>query len=688
MSKERHNHWLTPTTSLLSFTCGVALAIIHHIFYSSLNNTAVNADVYNFAGFRVSQQQINTATGTTLAFLSRACFLVTLSSAYTQHFWLLVGRNGRRTRVKTLDVMYGALDNVWNLCRVGVWWKRPVLLLTGVVSWLLPIAFVITPATLSVVVAPVSPLQSDLLHVPQADFSSLKFLAPGQSNSFVGGPADPNTLIYNGPTFTAQWIALAAAVSGSISSIPARSPNASYTLYFHGPSLRCGDLNSTMRDRMQQNILRAYRVGSGCQQPYNFMAWTPATGNPVPGLSSSNSNPDPFANHDVPFPTKTPFTMNAGTVGPLDYSVIGPNGTTNATQVATIYFAAIPNFKYKEIGGCTTSLTATNERANAKLAYMFDNSTLLQCQLYNASYTATFTYTNGAQDIRISQEPLNPVDTLAGFYMPLRNASESCSAFNANYQSCTIDPVTLQRLSYQSIMDAFGRIFVGTVLDGQQSKYGGSYVTKTNVLSTTLLSTKELAFLRAPSNWANADVGVFSNVSKDLQSLYDWTPDQANASLKDTLEEMFQNITLSMFSSAHLQPNTSSPFAPSRVNVTRHEYHNVYAYAVVKLWLAYGIAIGFTLLGLCTGLVAMLFNGASFSREFSAVLRAARFADVGVEIRAADGDGKDPLPKYMEDAEVAFEGGIWNRNTSQSPDDGQEVVSRAKGGFRLFQRSS
>lgn len=135
MSKERHIHWLTPTTSLLSFTCGVALAIVHHIFYSSLNNTAVNADVYNFAGFRVSQQQINMATGTTLAFLSRACFLVTLSSAYTQQFWLLVGRHGRQTRVNTLDVMYGALDNVWNLCRVGVWWKRPFLLLTGVVSW-------------------------------------------------------------------------------------------------------------------------------------------------------------------------------------------------------------------------------------------------------------------------------------------------------------------------------------------------------------------------------------------------------------------------------------------------------------------------------------------------------------------------------------------------------------------------
>ncbi|KAK4494842.1 hypothetical protein PRZ48_014198 [Zasmidium cellare] len=648
MPDQHHIHYLTPLTSLTSFLLGVALALTHHAFYSTLANTAVNASIYNLAGLRVSQQQVNTATGTTLAFLSRACFLVTLSSAYTQLFWFSVGRNGRKTEVKTLDVLYGALENVW------------------------------------IVVAPVSPVQSDMLHVPQADFSSLKFLAPGQSNNFVGGPADPNTLIYNGPTFTTQWIALAAAVSGIISSIPASSPNASYSLNFHGPSLRCDDTNSTMRDRMQQNILRAYRVGSGCQQPYNFMAWTPATGNPVPGLSSSNSNPDPFANHDVPFPTKQPFTMNSGTVGPLDYSAIGPNGTSNATQVATIYFAAIPNFKYKEIGGCTTSLQATNEQANAKLAYMFDNSTLLQCQLYNASYTTNFTYTNGAQDVRISRQTLNSVDTLAGFYMPLRNASPSCSAFNANYQNCTIDPVTLQRLSYQSIMDAFGRIFVGTVLDGQQSKYGGSYVTKTNVLSTTLLNTKELSFLRAPSNWANADVGVFSNLSKDLQSLYDWTPDSPTASLKDTLEDLFQNITLSLFSSPHLQPNTSSPFAPPPVNVTRHEFHNVYAYAVAKLWLAYGIAIGFTLLGLLVGVASMLVNGAVFSREFSTVLRAGRSAGLSVEVREGDGDGRDPVPGYLEDAEVWFGGGIWQRSAGRGNDSGQKV----KGGFRLFRRSS
>lgn len=132
----KHNiYWLTPATSLASFAAGVALAVIHHVFYSSLNNTTVNADVYKIAGLRVSQQQINTATGTTLAFLSRACFLVALSSAYTQQFWLLVGRSGRRTEVSTLDVMYSALDNVWNLFRVSVWWKRPVLLLTAVVSW-------------------------------------------------------------------------------------------------------------------------------------------------------------------------------------------------------------------------------------------------------------------------------------------------------------------------------------------------------------------------------------------------------------------------------------------------------------------------------------------------------------------------------------------------------------------------
>lgn len=135
MPTGHHIHWLTPVSILLFFTAGVALAVVHHVFNSLLNNTTVNADVYKIAGFQVSQQQINTATGTTLAFLSRACFLVALSSAYTQQFWLAATRHGRRTEILTLDVMYAALNNVWNLFRASVWWEQPLMLLTALISW-------------------------------------------------------------------------------------------------------------------------------------------------------------------------------------------------------------------------------------------------------------------------------------------------------------------------------------------------------------------------------------------------------------------------------------------------------------------------------------------------------------------------------------------------------------------------
>ena len=48
----------------------------------------------------------------------------------------------------------------------------------------------------------------------------------------------------------------------------------------------------------------------------------------------------------------------------------------------------------------------------------------------------------------------------------------------------------------------------------------------------------------------------------------------------------------------------------------------------------------------------MLLNGASYSNNFSTVFRAARGADISVEVEDEDLGGKDPLPKYLTEAQI------------------------------------
>ena len=107
------------------------------------------------------------------------------------------------------------------------------------------------------------------------------------------------------------------------------------------------------------------------------------------------------------------------------------------------------------------------------------------------------------------------------------------------------------------------------------------------------------------------------------------------------------------------RPNYSSITAPPRTLVTFHHYHNIYTYEAWKLWLAYGIAIGLATIAVAIGLVVMRLNGASYSDNFSTILRASIGAHVNrhisVDIMDHHMNGKDPVPEYLEDALVHFQ---------------------------------
>jgi len=124
-------------------------------------------------------------------------------------------------------------------------------------------------------------------------------------------------------------------------------------------------------------------------------------------------------------------------------------------------------------------------------------NSLTECQLYNSSYTVNFTFNNGQQDISYRSKNINPVSVLDWKDCQHRSRSE-CSAI----------------FSYLSLMDCLGKLLVGTVT---VSPYGITRLNQTQILNTVLTDYRE---------W---------------KGLY-------NAPMSDALEELFTNLTISLFS--------------------------------------------------------------------------------------------------------------------------------------------
>jgi hypothetical protein len=68
------------------------------------------------------------------------------------------------------------------------------------------------------------------------------------------------------------------------------------------------------------------------------------------------------------------------------------------------------------------------------------------------------------------------------------------------------------------------------------------------------------------------------------------------------------------------------------------------------LWLAYGLAIGFTSIAVGIGIAALLSKGSAYSNNFSTVVRIKK--TMSEEIRENQGEGSEPLPKRLARARV------------------------------------
>ncbi|CEI63337.1 hypothetical protein FVEN_g132 [Fusarium venenatum] len=283
-----------------------------------------------------------------------------------------------------------------------------------------------------------------------------------------------------------------------------------------------------------------------------------------------------------------------------EYAIEGLHAALNSTRVdgaASLDITAYEMFRYQGKTDPASFYVVTPNR----LSWRAENT--IKCQLYNSSYSINFTFDNGLQDIKYKIEKLNGVTIRDG---------DECR-FGRQLHRC--NPVT----AYLSLMNAMGGLLLGARWHTGNNAYG---VQRTMIWSTTL---------------------------DDLPDMHSFHREKPKSPIKemsmaDTLEELFTNVTISIFSdSQFLQNDTAASYGP----ITRFSAQNAFSYEPRNLFIAYGIGILFSMIIVIYGLLCIKSASASYANSFSTILRTTRNPDLDTVIPTAETSGAEPLSKNI-----------------------------------------
>ncbi|KAI5367422.1 hypothetical protein Slin14017_G024580 [Septoria linicola] len=721
---------------LSSLLVGVALAIGHHAFYASLAGTAVSSDPIKVVGWTTTQQQVNVAVGTAFAFVVKASLILACSTAYMQ---LLFGAINRQSfKLSQLDNWFGGLSDFWSLMCVSTYWRYPLLTLVALTCWSLPIAAIISPASLSVVFDRINPSPVWDAFVPQPAFDSLafgKFKATYRNGK--------TTVAYTGPTEEVSRVALASAAQGIILPIEPPATNATWQTTITAPRLACDSIDPYVQEEIKANLIDFF---NNVTNTSDWPSWTTIMFNYI----SWNA----YSNDALPMP----FKEDIANGWEIQASTSGKRPYTTGIGVDT-FFAVFPQATLDvpwEKHGLQLKLSEQNTDNNAtKMAidkktlmdWLWQNSTMLHCRAVPTDFALSFTYSglDQAQQIRVlnikdSDEPdynstqleadgpnfkfvsedpstatvlvggaggavaatrpsstraepsasniviggalaatrsqSRPASLVTGTSAPTitaRNVSpdlplrmKSNSELNIDVSNITeLARHSLRLSSWAAVQEAAMALWLGA-----SSSYGdlpgwafipygfggaiGSMEFSTRIFATVIRDSRELNRLSAQAPTADDLTGVSSGLAFDQAAslLANITTSTSGQPFKDMIEDMFLNVTLSMASSQGLVYQRGSPLAPRSIQVEQDIYGNVYSYGSDKLWLAYGIAISVCVLNVIIGMSSVLRAGASFTDNFSTIVRVARNAAIEADLHEESLPGRDPLPKTLADAEL------------------------------------
>ena len=287
--------------------------------------------------------------------------------------------------------------------------------------------------------AAVSPTPESFLRVPNLDFGSMNFLAPMPAWISPHDIGDPTAYLYNGPSQATLEISNAVLAGGEILQMNPPAPNASWTIDFVGPSIKCDNVPTAMHQRLRRNIADGLNA-SEAALVYGYLAWFPDFG----WLGDDLIDTLPF--------------MAEAANGSLEFQAGSVSGLVDSDHIS-LYLAALPS-----VFGATTEMVAhefgvsSNWSSNADIPDWLDG-TIVQCILYNSTYHVDLDYVNGEQTIAFNVTTQNMANGSLGSTLigpSPRNASDPCgpnSILREDQKAvCYNNRNALQALSYVAIM--------------------------------------------------------------------------------------------------------------------------------------------------------------------------------------------------------------------------------------------
>ncbi|KAI1493789.1 hypothetical protein F5X96DRAFT_686298 [Biscogniauxia mediterranea] len=356
--------WETPATMVSALVLGAVAAIGHDRLYASFDGRPVGTNL---------EQQAITNGGTALAFLAKVFFTVATGTAFAQQFFHSLRR--KQESIGHLDMLFGLSENILPLLNARLWFRHPVLLVIGLITWCIPLSSVFTPGTINVepsivytngsLLKPAQPQQSWIgdqkFSLCQLDYTAM--VSHGDGHTYVNA-------LCSGPSGDLYSAAVSSVAQRSILPIPPPNQNSSYELTFHGPALACSELSSTEVQALNTSVAQAqenqYLPGSrtilgGVNSVINpdslkvrYNAWSYTT--------------DGFSNNGCHNLT-SPFWHNNTADTEINYRCRSDNNTD--------YFFL------------TSDVPEPNTMAG------------ITCQLRNSTYNVAFTYENSVQSVDV-----------------------------------------------------------------------------------------------------------------------------------------------------------------------------------------------------------------------------------------------------------------------------------------------
>jgi hypothetical protein len=441
----------------------------------------------------------------------------------------------------------------------------------------LPFATIVAPPTLGVANIPAV---ARILHypVPRINFNH------GDGRHIFFQQDAPSSEAYSGPSLELSRLALVTAGTGLVQPVVAPWTNASYTLTFIGPSLKCQLLPILLSDEDKQKMALGH--------------W------PKYYVSGLLNQTDPRAQiMQIPNLFLGPLEDNGGTAEvPYAVSSTYYSSKSSSTSRMLVFFYDI---------ALNTTDTGTSGPA------------LQECFNYNASYYVQFLYKNGQQTLQVKNiRYINKMPSI----IERDQLFPNCNSSNSNMSECAqYNYITKSN----SILDALTYLLAGWIIEPVGGDGPEGF---TPIYDTSLYFVKEFAPTRAGYGDASTP--------PELERITKMT-------LIEGIEELFQNITMSLFSrSTFLQEK------PPNMPVMVIEPVLVYVYQWRNLIIGYTMAAVFTLVVVGLGLESTMLNQGLYSNSLSTFIRVSRNAELDELVKDEDTDGMYPSPNYLKNTEV------------------------------------